>query len=122
MAKGRDKHQAYLNAVNVFGKALARRAGRKCELSEASGPLVIHDLEGVKVEPDLAHLLLVSETMKSFLDGSPIVETELRCLETAVWSTEIAVRRAAVQLLEHVNAPWAKAAIENAEMMNAADT
>ena len=122
MAKGRDKHQSYLDALNLLGKSLARRAGRKCELSEMSGRLVIHDLEGSKVEPALAHVILVSESMKSFLDGAPIVEAQLRCLENAVWSTEGAVRRASVQLLSRVEADWAKSAIQNAIMMDESAT
>ena len=122
MAKGRDKHQAYLDALNLLGKDLARRAGRKCELSEVSGRLVIHDLESAKVEPDLDHVLLVSEAMKKALDGGPLIVDELRCLEHAVWNTEPAVRRAAVLLLTRIDTSWAKSAIENAETMAASTT
>ena len=45
MAKGRDKHQDYLSELNLLGKTLPT-IRRKCELSEVSGTLVIHDLEG----------------------------------------------------------------------------
>ena len=118
MAKGRDKHQNYLAALNLLGKALARRSGRKCELSQQSGVLVIHDLESSKVEPDMNHVVLVTESVKQSLDGAPFDASELRFLENAVWSTLSPVRRAAVSLLERIEAPWAQAAIENAQMMD----
>ena len=118
MAKGREKHQAYQDALNLLGKDLARRAGRRCELSEVPGTLVIHDMEGAKVAPDMAHVLLVSPVMKESLDGGPIDETAVRCLENAVWSPLPVVRRAAVLLLERIDAPWANDAVENARTMD----
>ena len=122
MAKGRDKHQDYLSELNLLGKTLARRSGRKCELSEVSGTLVIHDLEGSKVSPSLDHVVLVSEGIKAMLDGGAVDHDALRCLEHVVWSTVTPVRRAAVQLLERIDAPWAQDAIENARTMNATET
>ena len=121
MAKGRDKHQNYLAELNLLGKALARRSGRKCELSETSGTLVIHDLEGSKVTPSLEHVVLVSDAIKAMLDGGAVDVDALRCLEHAVWSTVTPVRRAAVQLLERIDAPWAHDAMENARTMNSTD-
>lgn len=118
MAKGRDKHQNYLAALNLLGKPLARRSGRKCEVSEQTGSLVIFDLESSKVEPHLDHVVLVSASIKDMLAGGVVDETELRFLENAVWSTVIPVRRAAVCLLERIEAPWARTAIENAQMMD----
>ena len=117
MAKGRDKHQAYLDARNGFGKQLARRAGRKCELSGAAGSLVIYDLIGPPKAPELTHILLVTEALKQVLDGAKVVGEELRFLENCVWSTEPAVRKASVKLLSRIHEDWARAAIENAEMM-----
>ena len=119
MAKGREKHEAYQDALNQLGKDLARRAGRRCELSEVPGTLVIHDLEGVKVSPHLDHVLLVSPTLKASLDGGPIDENAVRYLENAVWSPLQVVRRAAVQPLERIDSPWAADAIDNARNMEA---
>lgn len=118
MAKGRDKHQAYLEALNLLGKELARRSNRRCELSEEAGTLLIYDLAGPKVEPDLNHVVLVSPMMKACLDGGAIDEIAVRCLENAVWSPLSPVRRAAVQLLERIDAPWATEAIDNATTMD----
>ena len=120
MAKGRDKHQAYLDALNGFGKQLARRAGRKCELSGATGPLVVYDLIGPPKAPELTHILLVTESLQQVLDGAKLVGEELRFLENCVWSTEPAVRHASVKLLSRINEDWARSAIENADMMDGA--
>ena len=92
--------------------------GRTCELSQQSGALVIYDLESSKVEPDLNHVILVTESVKQLLDGAKFDATELRFLENTVWSTVSPVRRAAVHLLERIEAPWARAAIENAQIMD----
>ena len=45
MAKGRDKHQAYLDALNLLGKTL-RGAQSKCELLGENDDLRTYDLSG----------------------------------------------------------------------------
>ena len=117
MAKGRQKHQAYLDALNLLGKDLARRAKSKCELSEESGSLVTYDLEGADAEPSLDHVLLVSPEVQQYLDGGKFEAESLRYLENVVWSTEPAIRQAAIKLLERIEAPWAHDAIDNARSM-----
>ena len=117
MAKGQQKHQAYLDALSLLGKDLARRAKSKCELSEESGSLVTYDLEGSDSEPSLEHVLLVSPQVQHYLDGGKFETESLRYLENVVWSTEPAIRRAAIKLLERIEAPWAHDAIDNARSM-----
>ena len=117
MAKGREKHQAYLNALNLLGKDLARRAKSKCELSQQAGTLQIFDLEGPDLEPDLDHLVMVCPQISEHLNGKEIQRASVHYLETAVWSTEIAVRRAAIRILERIDEGWAHEAIENAKSM-----
>ena len=117
MAKGREKHQAYLDALSILGKDLARRARSKCELSEESGSLQIYDLEGPDVDPDLNHTLLVCAEVAAHLDSSSVSKGNFHYLENAVWSTEPAIRRAAVRILEKIDQSWAHQAIENAQSM-----
>lgn len=117
IAKGREKHQAYLDALNLLGKDLARRAKSKCELSEESGTLEIFDLEGPDAEPDLNHVLLVSPKVAEYLGGKSLKGANLRYLETTVWSTQPAIRRAAVRILERIDEAWAHDAIQNAHSM-----
>ena len=117
MAKGREKHQAYLNALNLLGKDLARRAKSKCELSEEPGTLQIFDLEGPDLEPDLDHLVMVCPQVAEHLNGKGLDRVSVHYLETAVWSTETAIRRAAIRILERFDESWAREAIENAKSM-----
>lgn len=119
MAKGRDKHDAYLDALNWLGKDLARRAKSKCELTGESGTLQIFDLEGPKVEPDLEHVVLVCSLAVDHLEGRQLKSETLHYLQTAIWSDLTPVRRAAVRILEQIDEPWAEEAIENAKMMDA---
>lgn len=118
MSTGKAKHDAYHNALNLLGKDLTRRAKSRCELSGESGSLVIFDLEGAKVEPSLEHVVLVSHTVRDLLDGIGLKDQPLHFLETAVWSAETPIRRAAVRILEQVDEPWARDAIDNAHMMD----
>ena len=118
MARGRDKHQAYTQALQLLGKTIMRRSKRRCELSDEAGELVIYDLEDPRDEPLLDEVVHISPRMRDLLDGAPVDAAELRCLETVVWSEHLPVRRAAVMLLERVDEPWAREAIEATEMMN----
>lgn len=118
MAKGRQKHQAYLDALSLLGKDLARRARSKCELSEESGSLQIYDLEGPDTEPDLEHTLMVCASVAAHLDAPKLTPGNFHYLETAVWSTEPAIRRAAVRILEKIDESWAHEAISNAGSMD----
>ena len=70
------------------------------------------------MEPDLGHVLLVTPQVANYLDGKLLTGAPLHFLETAVWSTEPAIRRAAVQILMHIDEAWAREAIENAQSMN----
>ena len=122
MSKGREKHAAYEEALSLLGRDLARRSKSRCELSGERGTLVVVDLEGSKVEPSLGHVVMVSPTVAEHLAGDNLEGAPLHYLETAVWSDVSAVRRAAIQILERLDAPWARDAIENARMMeNAAE-
>jgi len=118
MATGKQKHQEYQDAVARLGRDLARRAGSACELSGETGGLVAYDLDGPTVEPDLDHFVLVAPTFARALDGQILDPKALRVLEAAVWSDQAPVRRAAVRILEQLDEPWARDAIDNAAMMD----
>ena len=118
VAKGQAKHQTYVDALNLLGKDLARRAKSKCELSGESGRLEIYDLEGPDKEPAMEHVVLVSEEVAGYLGGRPVTGGAVRYLENIVWSTEPAIRRAAVLILERIDESWALEAIDNAKTMD----
>ena len=120
MAKGRQAHQDYLDALSLLGKDLARRAKSRCELSGEPGSLETVDMEGSGTEPSLEHVLLVSPKVKKHMEGKGLGDRDaLRYLDEAVWSPLPVVRRAAVQILSYIDAPWAVEAIEHARSMDA---
>ena len=122
MAKGLDKHREYVDALNLLGKQLARRAKSKCELSGEPGTLAAFDLIGEPTEPDLEHVLLVCPAVREHLEGRGLDDRDaLRYLDEAVWNPQRVVRTAAIRILELIDEPWARDARENARSMDAYD-
>ena len=117
MASGKDKHADYLNELNLLGKDLARRAKSRCELSGEPGPLVNHDLKPEDKNPTLDTVVLVSQEVSSWLQDGRFEASNARFLETAVWSSEPAVRLACKILLAKIDETWAQEARENLELM-----
>lgn len=117
MAKGRDKHQAYLDAMNLLGKDLARRAKSKCELLEENEELRAYDLSGGEDEPNLDHIVLLCAKAREALDGKVRVPNDFRALESVVWSDLLPIRQAASRILEKIDEDWAREALENAKTM-----
>lgn len=111
MAKGRQKHQARLDAIAFQGKDLARRAKRKCELCEGSGDLRAYDGD-VDAEPALETLALACERCRAVLDGRKDDERTLRYLETAIWNEEPVIALLAKRMLAKVDADWARGALD----------
>lgn len=110
MAKGLDKHRARLDALNSFGKDLARRAKSQCEMCGATGTrLHIHEVPPVATEPVFEHCILVCDTCKQQLDNPKRLDSNhWRCLNSAVWSEIPAVQVMAVATLGHLaDQPWA---------------
>lgn len=110
MAKGLDKHRARLEALNTFGKDLARRAKSQCEMCGAAGTsLQIHEVPPVASEPQYDHCILLCETCKEQLDNPKRLQPDhWRCLNTAVWSEVPAVQVMAVATLKKLrDQPWA---------------
>jgi len=111
MAKGLDKHRARLDALNTFGKDLARRAKSQCEMCGAAGTrLQIHEVPPVASEPQYDHCILLCETCKEQLDNPKRLQPDhWRCLNTAVWSEVPAVQVMAVATLKRLaDHPWAR--------------
>lgn len=111
MAKGRQKHQARLDAISLWGKDLARRAKRKCELCEGNEDLRPYDGDE-DAEPGLETLVLACERCRAVLGGRNDDERTLRFLETAIWNEEPMVAKLAKDMLSGVDADWARAALD----------
>ena len=120
MAKGYLQNQERLQLLGQLGKPLARRAGRRCELCEASGPeLRPFEVPPKTAEPDLEQMLLLCKTCaEQIRDPRKIQPARWRCLETAVWSTQAATQVVAVRLLRRLVplTPWAGEVLEMVEL------
>lgn len=117
MAKGRQRHQDYQDALSRLGRDLARRSRRRCELSEESGSLMTFDLEGAPLDPELSHVLFVSPWIYAMLEGSAVDPVRLRCLEGSAWSEEPAIRRASMRLLKRIDEAWARETLEGVKAL-----
>ena len=111
VAKGYDKHQERLAAINLCGKDLARRAKRKCELCEANDDPRPYDTDA-DAEPSLDTLVLLCQRCRSVADGAKADARELRFLETAVWHELSHVGELARKMLARVDADWARATLD----------
>lgn len=121
MAKGLQKHQERLDALNLLGKNLARRASSKCELCEAAGvSLKIYEVAPVPNEPDMDHCLMTCDTCREqlnhFENKPKLMQADhWRCLGKTVWSTEPAAQVMSVRILRQMSEqyPWAAEILEH---------
>ena len=111
MAKGKQKHQARLDEIAFWGKDLARRAKRKCELCAGTDLLRTYDADP-DVTPSLDSLALLCQRCRDVLQGSPADSRTLRYLETAIWNEEPILASMAKTMLAKVDADWAREALE----------
>ena len=87
MARGRDRHQAKLAAVQALGRPLNRRARSRCELCEASTSLKVVEVEGNPHDaPHEDWALMLCDRCASLMDARRLDPADLRFLETTVWS------------------------------------
>ena len=117
MAKGKQKHQARLDAINLLGKDLARRAGRACELCSSRDDCRTHDLEPDK-KPELDHLLLLCGACRDLVDRPGQRPADhMRFVANHCWSDVRPVQRIVQQLLAPLTEDWAREALEHLAMM-----
>jgi protein PhnA len=112
-SKGRDKHEARQAAVADLGKELARRGRSRCELCEGRDGVRTHDTAPDEA-PSLDTLLLLCERCRAWVGGEAQDPRTLRFLETAVWSEVPVVAGLAREMLDRVDADWAR---ETREML-----
>ena len=130
MAKGLQKHQERIDALNLLGKNLARRASSKCELCEAAGvSLKTYEVAPVPAEPDIDHCLMICETCQEQLGhldskqndkfGKAPKEMQAehwRCLGKTIWSTLPAAQVVSLRVLRQLenDYPWVGEILEHA--------
>ena len=115
MAKGHDKHQARLDAINRLGRNLARRASSRCELCETSASLSPLEVPPLPEEPELERTVLLCERCHTGATRGRIEADDWRFLEQAMWNETAAAQVIAVRLLQQLakkDVHWARAALD----------
>ena len=110
MAKGREKHQARQNELNLLGKSLAKRAKSKCELCSQSGSLHIYEVPPLEKEPDLDHcLLLCDECQNQINHPKQLNAHHWHCLYETMWSDVPSIKVLVWRILKVLgsNEAWA---------------
>jgi len=117
MAKGLEKHQERVAALNLLGKDLTRRAGSKCELCVASGvALRPYEVPPAETIPSLETCVFVCGTCKQQLESPKRLDaSHWRCACQSVWSEVPAVQVVAARVLDHLGKTelWAREALED---------
>lgn len=109
MAKGYDDHKARLDAVNYFGKALAKRAKSKCELCSESTSLSVFEVPPVDDEPDIEICVLICQVCQEQVEKPKRMDANhWRCLSDTMWSEYPAVQVLAYRLLNRLDEDWAR--------------
>ena len=117
MAKGLQKHQARLDAINRLGKDLARRAGRACELCQERNDCRAYDLEPER-PPNLDQLILLCASCRDLLDRPGQTPADhMRFVANHCWSDVPPLQATVERLLKPLAVDWAQEALENLAMM-----
>ena len=117
MAKGLQKHQERLGAINLLGKDLARRAGRACELCQEHNDCRPYDLDPDR-PPRLDRLILLCAPCRRLLDRPGQTPADhMRFVANHCWSDLKPVQTAVERLLKPIDEDWAQEALDNLAMM-----
>ena len=103
MARGRDQHQARLDAIQKLGRTLSRRCRSLCELC-GTGGVALHATEvpPLPEHPNEEAAILVCEACTHQMRSKKPDATTLRFLEQTVWSDIVPVQLAAIHLLRRL--------------------
>ncbi len=118
MAKGFEKYQERVAALNRFAKELVRRSGSRCELCAAANTsLAIYEITPVPNVPDFDRCLFLCQTCRQQLDNPNQMDPRhWNTLRILVWSEFPAVQAAAYRLLKRLRdtEAWARETLDEA--------
>lgn len=111
MAKDCQAHKDHLEALNSFGKSIAKRAGFKCEWCGSKEELRVWEHQPETL-PTMETLAMLCQNCRELADGRKAGSDELRSIRDALWSSIPAVAEGAAIVLAQCNASWVKDAID----------
>jgi len=104
MAKGYDQNKERLNELSLFGKNLARRSGKSCELCSTSGTgLQVVEVPPIPAEPEYDRVIFICETCQTQIKQPKQIDpNHWRSLSNTMWSEIPAVQVMALRMLHHL--------------------
>ncbi|MDZ4185486.1 MAG: hypothetical protein U1D97_10980 [Desulfuromonadales bacterium] len=111
MAKGYQANKDHRDEISLFGKAIGKRAGFKCEWCGHKEELRVWDYRPTSA-PELGNLALLCQRCRGWAAGRKAPANELHDLRNALWSDIPAVAEGAARVLSQCREAWAREAIE----------
>ncbi|WP_129125629.1 hypothetical protein [Geomonas oryzae] len=111
MAKGAQQNKDHLEAVQLFGKTVSKRAAFKCEWCEGGEELRLWEYRPDE-EPVEDNLALLCRSCRELAVMKAPDPRRLRSIRNALWSPVPAVAEGAAVVLSRCKEPWAREAIE----------
>ncbi|TSK08087.1 MAG: hypothetical protein FPO08_01875 [Geobacter sp.] len=111
MAKGAQQNKDHLEAVQLFGKTVSKRASFKCEWCEGNEELRLWEYRPDE-EPVEDNLALLCRSCRELAVMKAPDPRRLRSIRNALWSPVPAVAEGAAVVLARCKEPWAREAIE----------
>lgn len=111
MAKGSQLNKEHLEAVNLLGKSISKRAGFRCEWCGGDQGLRLWEYRPDE-EPAPENVALLCDSCRALYSAKSADPRELRPLRNALWSDIPAVAEGAAVVLSRCKEPWAREAIE----------
>jgi hypothetical protein len=111
MAKGYQANRERQDDISAFGKAIAQRAGFKCEWCESKDGLRVWDYQP-DMSPVMETLALLCQSCRDWAAGRKADRNELRSIRNALWSNVPAIAEGAARVIAQCKEPWAREAIE----------
>ena len=111
MAKGYQANREHQEEISLFGKAIGKRAGFKCEWCGHKEELRVWDYRP-EAGPELETLALLCQRCREWATGKKAAANELHDIRNALWSDIPAVAEGAARVLAQCREAWAREAIE----------
>lgn len=111
MTKGYKANREHLEAINLLGKAISKRAGFKCEWCGSKTDLRPWEYRP-QDEPCNDNLALLCDHCRDLAGSKQIDPNELRSIRNALWSDVPAVAEGVARVLSRCKETWVRDAIE----------